>query len=191
MGVKPNVELHIEELVLHGFEPGDRDQIAQAVERELARLLLAEGGLPPSVAQNGGLFHLDGGAENQQILPVGSKINFSVDNGKNCDNHGFARWVSENAEELLKLGEGRHYGEWHGKGIQRGYGLEEKRFSLFNVTRWCLWNEESKLISINPKTKEEKYQERLPKCCYLVPILYKGIFDTFKIQYVLGQLGTR
>jgi hypothetical protein len=43
--MKPNVELHIEELVLHGFKPGDRHQIGEAVERELARLL-AEQGLP-------------------------------------------------------------------------------------------------------------------------------------------------
>lgn len=56
-----SVELRIEELVLHGFAPQDCSRIAQAVERELTRLLLAEGGLPPSVAQSGGLFHLDGG----------------------------------------------------------------------------------------------------------------------------------
>ena len=54
------------------------------------------------------------------------------------DNHGFARWVYDNAEELVKLGPGHHYGEWWGSGIQRGYGLQkgEKRFSLFNVGRW-------------------------------------------------------
>jgi hypothetical protein len=34
-----NIKLHIEELVLHGFAPGDRYTIADAVERELARLL--------------------------------------------------------------------------------------------------------------------------------------------------------
>lgn len=52
------------------------------------------------------------------------------------DNYGFARWVQENAEQLkLDLGEGYHFGEWWGKGIQRGYGLEEKRFSLFNPTK--------------------------------------------------------
>ncbi len=50
------------------------------------------------------------------------------------DNHGFARWVEGNKQELLKLGAGRHFGEWWGSGIQRGYGLQkgEKRFSLFN-----------------------------------------------------------
>jgi hypothetical protein len=52
------------------------------------------------------------------------------------DNFGFAAWVLDNADALVGLGEGRHYGEWFGKGIQSGYGLDEKRFALFNVNRW-------------------------------------------------------
>jgi len=52
------------------------------------------------------------------------------------DNFGFARWVQGNKDELLKLGPGRHFGEWYGQAIQRGYGLKEKRFALFNVGRW-------------------------------------------------------
>ena len=49
------------------------------------------------------------------------------------DNFGFASWVYENAEEIASvLGFGRHYGEWWGQGVQRGYGLKEKRFSLFD-----------------------------------------------------------
>ena len=35
------------------------------------------------------------------------------------DNHGFAKWVESNKEELLKLGVGYHFGEWYGCGIQR------------------------------------------------------------------------
>lgn len=38
-----NVELFIDELVLHGFEPGDRWPIADAVQRELTRLLAERG----------------------------------------------------------------------------------------------------------------------------------------------------
>lgn len=72
------------------------------------------------------------------------------------DNHGFARWVSENRAELLKLGPGHHFGEWWGSGIQRGYGLTEKRFSLFNVSRWS-----------DPTVR--------PACCSVVPILATGI----------------
>jgi hypothetical protein len=72
------------------------------------------------------------------------------------DNFGFARWVQDNAQELLKLGPGHHFGEWWGQGIQRNYGLTEKRFSLFNVSRW---NDQ------NPN---------LPKCCHVVPVLARG-----------------
>ncbi|MEN6344867.1 MAG: RNA ligase family protein [Armatimonadia bacterium] len=54
-----------------------------------------------------------------------------------ADNFGFAKWVEANAEGLVAaLGEGRHFGEWWGQGIQRGYGLKEKCFSLFNTSRW-------------------------------------------------------
>ena len=53
------------------------------------------------------------------------------------DNAGFAAWVTENAKALVDLlGPGRHFGEWYGKGIGRGYGLDHKRFALFNVHRW-------------------------------------------------------
>ena len=52
------------------------------------------------------------------------------------DNFGFAAWVKANAEQLINdLGEGYHYGEWWGQGINRGYGLDHKRFSLFNPTK--------------------------------------------------------
>ena len=39
MGVRPNIELHIEELVLHGFPPTQRHAIADAVRDELAARL--------------------------------------------------------------------------------------------------------------------------------------------------------
>lgn len=55
------------------------------------------------------------------------------------DTHGFARWVRDNAYNLVHdLEAGRHYGEWWGSGINRGYGLTkgEKRFSLFNTKKW-------------------------------------------------------
>jgi len=45
---QPSVELRIEELVLHGFAPGDRYVIGDAVERELTRLL-DEHGVPISL----------------------------------------------------------------------------------------------------------------------------------------------
>lgn len=53
--------------------------------------------------------------------------------GRTTDNYGLAGWVYENKDELFELlGPGRHYGEWWGLGVQRGYGQETKRLSLFN-----------------------------------------------------------
>ena len=56
-----SVELHIDELVLHGFSPADRYPIADAIERELTRLFIQEG-LPPSVAVEREVARVDGGA---------------------------------------------------------------------------------------------------------------------------------
>jgi hypothetical protein len=92
-----------------------------------------------------------------------------LDTSSKGDNYGFAKWVEANAEELFKLGEGRHYGEYYGKGIQRGYGLDEKRFALFNVKKWE-----------DPEVR--------PKCCEVVPILYRGMFDTNMINIQLKLL---
>jgi hypothetical protein len=52
--MKANVELHIDELVLHGLPAWQRERIAAAVEAGLGRLL-EEGGLPPSLADGGTL----------------------------------------------------------------------------------------------------------------------------------------
>jgi hypothetical protein len=76
------------------------------------------------------------------------------------DNYGFARWAHAHREELLTLGPGHHFGEWWGLGIQRNYGLKEKRFSLFNTFRW------SDALGARPA------------CCGVVPVLYEGLFDT-------------
>jgi hypothetical protein len=86
------------------------------------------------------------------------------------DNYGFARWATENAEELRTLGAGRHFGEWWGCGIQRGYGLKEKRFSLFNSARWY---EVDQYI-----TDDEQAPVRFPApaCCHVVPVLFDGIW---------------
>jgi len=100
------------------------------------------------------------GSRNRWLLPGQS------------DNFGFAAWVNDHAEELVAgLGAGRHFGEWWGSGIQRGYGLldGEKRFSLFNTTRWS-----------DP--------EKRPKCCGVVPVLLQHTFNSAKIDAVLAQL---
>lgn len=106
----------------------------------------------------------------------------------NDDNFGFAKWVEANKEELLKLGPGRHFGEWWGQGIQRGYGLSERRFSLFNVIRWCAHDQEPKsLPNQNPKAPVE-LQQRLPSCVSLVPELFRGPFETANIEHALNLL---
>ena len=56
-----NVELHIEQLMLHGFAPSDRHRIGAAIQQELARLL-AEQGISPGLAQGKTIGQLDGGA---------------------------------------------------------------------------------------------------------------------------------
>lgn len=105
------------------------------------------------------------------------------------DNHGFARWVCENDEEIIKLGPGHHFGEWWGSGIQRGYGLTkgEKRFSLFNVQSWALHGTEPQQIpTADPRIV--KMQDVLPPCCGLVPVLYRGEFSTVFTEWTLADL---
>lgn len=85
------------------------------------------------------------------------------------DNYGFAKWAHENKDELIStLGPGRHYGEWWGKGIQRGYNLDYKTWSLFNHRRWS---------EGNPSPLVE-----------LTPILYRGPFSTEVIDNILLKL---
>jgi hypothetical protein len=78
-----NVELHIEELVLHGFERGDRDRISEAVQQELTRLFAQ--GVPPSLAQGGEIGRLDGGGfemtAGMQSGAIGTQIAQSIYGG--------------------------------------------------------------------------------------------------------------
>ena len=95
-------------------------------------------------------------ADGSTWMHVGSR-NRWITPGKLTDNFGFAQWCLDNSDELFKLGEGRHFGEWYGQGIGRGYGLTERRFALFNTARWG---------AHNPGT---------PACCEVVPVLSFGI----------------
>lgn len=82
--------------------------------------------------------------------------------GKNTDNAGFAGWAWENAAKLVEtLGLGKHFGEWYGSGIQHGYGLKEKRFALFNASRWA-------------DLAELDVEERAISNLEVVPVLYDG-----------------
>ena len=105
------------------------------------------------------------------------------------DNYGFSKWAHNHRDELMSLGAGRHFGEWWGSGIQRGYGLKggDKRFSLFNVARWALHGTEPKRMAMaDPRI--EKYQDVLPPCCGLVPVLYQGIWHDAQIFASLERL---
>ncbi len=80
------------------------------------------------------------------------------------DNFGFAAWVRDHADDLQQLGHGYHFGEWWGPGIQRRYGIAERRFSLF------------------------RHPDVLPHCCHVVPKLYEGLFSGEAIQTTLAYL---
>lgn len=83
----PEIFLHIDELVLHGFAARDRYAIAAAIEHELSLLLAAQftEGLPPSFAQSTAHERLDAGAFN--VAPgansrsVGSQIAQTIHQG--------------------------------------------------------------------------------------------------------------
>lgn len=108
------------------------------------------------------------------------------------DNFGFSAWAHAHKDELMTLGVGRHFGEWWGSGIQRGYGLQkgEKRWSLFNVSRWCLAGEIPKRIS-TADPRIVKMQDVLPACCHLVPVLRRGMFSTEMAESALHELRER
>jgi len=106
------------------------------------------------------------------------------------DNFGFAKWARDNKDELMQLGPGRHFGEWWGRGIQRNYGLDERRFSLFNVARWCLHGETPEQIPTGDP-RIVKMQEVLPACCHLVPILRRGVNITTMAESALYELTQR
>ena len=95
------------------------------------------------------------------------------------DNYGFAKWVVDNSPQLFQLGDGHHFGEWWGSGIQRGYGFKngERFFSLFNVGRWVEHDKPTYAIE-NPNPKAPpKFTENAPACCKVVPILDRCLFD--------------
>lgn len=100
------------------------------------------------------------------LISAGSRSRW-LDTSKTGDNYGFAKWVEANAEELVGLGPGLHYGEWWGHGIQRNYGLADRRFSLFNTHRWS--------------------RDR-PLCCDVVPVLWQGEFETRWVDEMLLRM---
>ena len=86
------------------------------------------------------------------------------------DNYGFAAWVQINSVELVKLGDGYHYGEWAGLGIQKNpHNLAEKVFFLFNTYRWM-------------------QDPSLPNVCAVVPVLYHGGYYENMVEELMLDL---
>jgi hypothetical protein len=87
------LELHIEELVLRGFVPGDRASIGDAVQKELARLLTQQG--LPGLAHGASIERVDGGSF--QVAPgargpaVGAQLARAVYRQLAPTTHGPAR----------------------------------------------------------------------------------------------------
>lgn len=122
------------------------------------------------------------GSRKREIFPNGT-VPDSVPNPdgtikyqKGTDNYGFAQWVHDNRDDLFEfLGEGRHFGEWYGGGIQRGYGLETKRFALFNTGRFGPGRQEIPLYLESVGLES-------------VPVIYQGAFSTEEIDEAMYQL---
>jgi hypothetical protein len=79
--VRPDVEVHIEELVLQGFAPGERYRIAEAIQHELQRLFTDES-LPSCLTESrdisrfdGGSFHVTSGAG---LETIGSQLGQAI-----------------------------------------------------------------------------------------------------------------
>lgn len=84
------------------------------------------------------------------------------------DNMGFAQFVRENEKTLSTLGDGYHYGEWAGPGIQKNpHNLKEKTFFLFNT--------------FQP-------QESLPEKVRVVDVLYRGPYSEYAINKAYSDL---
>lgn len=93
----------------------------------------------------------------------------------NDDNFGFAKWVYNYATTLRELlGVGFHYGEWYGSGIQRSYGLTEKRFALFNTSRWQPLQDDGPLATV-PGLE-------------VVPVVTIGQFNDGRVDFALDTL---
>lgn len=107
------------------------------------------------------------GSRKREVFPEGTVWEEYADfPDKGTDNFGFALWAYARRPDLFKfLGPGRHYGEWAGQGIQRTYGMDEKRFYLFNTARFGPGRQE---------IPEHLAEQGLDS----VPVLYEGPFGT-------------
>lgn len=92
--------------------------------------------------------------------------------GRPVDNYGFGAWAAENSHLLARLAPGRHFGEWYGRGIQRGYGLPVKKLAFFNTSM------------TDPKATLPELAE-VVRC---TPVLYEGEFSELAIENAMATL---
>jgi hypothetical protein len=85
---RPAIKLHIEQLVLHSFDPHDRYAIAEAFQQELSRLLteqLVNPEFSPALTQHSSNSRLDAGAFHAEQHPqpnfLGNQIAGAVHKG--------------------------------------------------------------------------------------------------------------
>lgn len=105
----------------------------------------------------------------KSLLHAGSRNKWLTEND---DNAGFYKFCTENAEALLRLDPGYHYGEFVGPGIQKNrYGLAEKQFFLFDTRL------------------EERYADH--PCIHTVPLIDTATFDNIKVpeRGTLSKIG--
>ena len=96
---------------------------------------------------------------------------------KGCDNAGFAAWAYEHKTALFEfLGEGRHFGEWCGGKIQRGYGISQKHFLLFNTSRF---------------SSEDIPEDLASAGLGVVPVIFSGEFSTGVVDCAMEDLEVR
>lgn len=140
-------------------------------------------------------WHVDGAPEGTSLVFTGEDIAGTPDHEwivgaqsrnrlvgftKAADNHGFGKWVADRAEALVHiLGAGHHFGEFWGQGIARNYGLDHKRFSLFNVARG------QQLIELAGK------DGWVAPGLDTVPVLYQGPFGEDHIRAAVNELHHR
>lgn len=80
----PNLDLHIENLILHDLPHLDQAQLSVVIQQELARLF-TERGVPASLQQSHAMASVDGGAftvpPDASVETVGSQIAQAVYGG--------------------------------------------------------------------------------------------------------------
>lgn len=136
--------------------------ITQKIHGTNAQIFITDS--TPEEVSNGQALDIDGF---YHTLRCGSRTRWIT---PDSDNYGFATFVYSHKEEFIrKLGNGQHFGEWAGPGINSGEGLSEKVFVLF-------------------EHRQFPPERPLPPQTVVVPVLYTGKFDIDAIGIAMENL---